>query len=270
MGRLEGRVALITGAASGIGAACARRFAEEGAVLAGFDLTEPEGGDWVEAASGASDALFETGDVRDVERVGAFVATVRDRLGGIDVLVNSAGVGSGGYVHMLDTAEWDRVIDINLKGTFLFCRAVLPGMMDARAGSIVNLASVEGVEGMELTSVYNASKGGVVLLTKNMAIDYARHGIRVNCICPGFIDTPLLAEVMGNPEMAAVRERVIDAHMLGRLGRPVEIAHAALFLASDEASFVTGHPLVVDGGFTAGHRFGIGKLLGLEEGPPDA
>jgi len=264
MGRLEDKVAVITGAASGIGAACALRFAEEGARLAGFDQNEAAAEDWKQACERAPDALFETGDVRDVAAIEAFVAGVQERFGRIDVLVNSAGIGSGGFVHLLDPEEWDRVMDVNLKGTFLFCRAVLPRMMARRSGSIVNLASVEGIEGMELTSAYNASKGGVVILTKNMAIDYARQGIRVNCICPGFIETPLLAQVMDNPEMGAIRERVRDAHMLGRLGQPVEIANAALFLASDEASFVTGHSLVVDGGFTAGHRFGIGKMLGLE------
>ncbi|NNL67435.1 MAG: SDR family oxidoreductase [Myxococcales bacterium] len=263
-GSSGGKVALITGAASGIGAACALRFAQEGAALAGFDLEATPAPDWKEAASLAGDALFETGDVRDVARIDAFVAEVKRRFGRIDVLVNSAGVGSGGYVHLLEPDEWDRVIDVNLKGTFLFCRAVLPTMIEQGGGSLVNLASVEGVEGMEVTSAYNASKGGVVLLTKNMAIDYARKGIRANCICPGFIDTPLLRTVMGNPEMAAIREKVIDAHMLGRLGEPVEIANGALFLASDESSFVTGHSLVIDGGFTAGHRFGIGKLLGFE------
>ena len=264
MARLEGKVAVITGAASGIGAATALRFAEEGARIAGFDQNEAKDGDWAAAVARAGDALFETGDVRDVDRIGAFVAAVRERFGRIDALVNSAGIGSGGFVHLLEPDEWDRVIDVNLKGTFLFCRAVLPVMLEQGSGSIVNLASVEGIEGMELTSAYNASKGGVVILTKNMAIDYGRKGIRVNCICPGFIDTPLLGEVMGNPEMAAVRERIADAHQLGRLGKPVEIANAALFLASDEASFVTGHSLVVDGGFTAGHRFGIGRMLGFE------
>jgi len=264
MGRLDGKVAVVTGAASGIGAASALRFAEEGALLAGFDQRAAEGGDWDAAATRAEGSLFETGDVRDVARIDAFIATVVERFGRVDVLVNSAGVGAGGYVHLLDPDEWDRVIDVNLKGTFLFCRAALPAMIERKSGSIVNLASVEGIEGMEVTSAYNASKGGVVLLSKNMAIDYARQGIRVNCICPGFIDTPLLRDVMGQPEMAAIRERVADAHMLGRFGRPVEIANAALFLASDESSFVTGHSLVVDGGFTAGHRFGIGKMLGFE------
>lgn len=264
MGRLEGKVALVTGAASGIGAACALRFAQEGAALAGFDLDEPGAGDWKDAAELSGGALFETGDVRSEERIAAFVSHVRERFGRIDVLVNSAGVGSGGYVHQLDPAEWDRVIEVNLKGTFLFSRAVLPTMIEQADGSIVNLASVEGLEGMELTSAYNASKGGVVLLTRNMAIDYGRRGIRVNCLCPGFIETPLLEQVLGNPEMDAVKEKVRDAHMLGRFGQPGEVANAALFLASDEASFVTGHALVVDGGFTAGHRFGIGRMLGLE------
>jgi len=264
MSRMDGKVAIITGAASGLGAASALRFAQEGARLAGFDLNEPDGGDWAGAAAQAEGSLFETGDVRDAARIDAFVASVKERFGRIDVLVNSAGVGAGGYVHLLDPDEWDRVIDINLKGTFLFCRATLPTMMEQKSGSIINLASVEGVEGMEVTSAYNASKGGVVLLTKNMAIDYARQGVRVNCICPGFIDTPLLRDVFGNPDMKAIQERVVDAHMLGRLGKPVEIANAALFLACDESSFVTGHSLVVDGGFTAGHRFGIGKMLGLE------
>ncbi|MBW2446395.1 MAG: SDR family oxidoreductase [Deltaproteobacteria bacterium] len=264
MSRMDGKVALITGAASGLGAASALRFAQEGAVLAGFDLNEAEGGDWATATALAKDSLFEAGDVRDADAIAAFVARVREHFGRIDVLVNSAGVGAGGYVHLLEPEEWDRVIDINLKGTFLFCRAVLPAMIEQKSGSIINLASVEGVEGMELTSAYNASKGGVVLLTKNMAIDYARQGIRVNCICPGFIDTPLLQDVFGNPEMKVIQDKVKDAHMLGRLGKPVEIANAALFLACEESSFVTGHSLVVDGGFTAGHRFGIGKMLGFE------
>ncbi len=265
-GRLDGKVAVITGAASGLGAATALRYAQEGAKIAGFDLNEADGGDWKEATAlaGAGGSLFETGDVRDAARVGEFVAAVRDRFGRIDVLVNSAGVGTGGYVHLLEESDWDSCMDINVKGTFLFGKAVLPTMMEQGSGSIINIASVEGLGGMELTSVYNASKGAVVILTKNMAIDYARKGIRVNCICPGFIETPLLGEVMSNDAMADVRERIQDAHQLGRFGKPVEIANGALFLASEESSFVTGHSLVIDGGFTAGHRFGIGKMLGME------
>jgi NAD(P)-dependent dehydrogenase (short-subunit alcohol dehydrogenase family) len=137
-------------------------------------------------------------------------------------------------------------------------------MIDGGGGSIVNVASVEGLEGTEGGSAYNASKGGVVLLTRNMAMDYARKGIRVNAICPGFIDTPMLRSVFDQPGVRELLPRIVEAHQLGRLGRPIEIANAALFLASDEASFITGQALAVDGGFTAGHRFGFARMMGLE------
>lgn len=264
MGRLDGKVAFLTGAASGIGAACALRFAQEGAAVAGFDLNEADGGDWVEAAKLAPGALFRTGDVRDDAALAAAVADVVEGLGRIDVLVNSAGVGGGGPVHLVEIEDWDRVVDVNLKGSFLAARRVLPLMLEQGSGSVINVASVEGIEGFEGGSSYNASKGAVVLLTRNMAIDYGRKGIRVNCICPGFIETPLLNSLMDMPALDEARERIRDAHQLGRFGKPVEIANAALFLASDEASFVTGHSLVVDGGYTAGHRFGFSKLMGLE------
>jgi meso-butanediol dehydrogenase / (S,S)-butanediol dehydrogenase / diacetyl reductase len=264
MDRLQGKVALVTGAASGIGSACALRFAQEGASLAAFDLQEPADARWAEAARLAPGALFGTGDVRRDEDVARFVEFVRERFGRIDVLVNSAGVAGGGPVHLLDPAEWDRVLDVNLRGTFLFCRRVLPILLAQERGSVINVSSVEGIEGFEGGSAYNASKGAVLLLTRNMAIDYARKGIRVNAVCPGFVDTPLFSSIWENPGMAALRERIRDAHQLGRFGRPEEIANAVLFLASDEASFVTGHGLVVDGGYTAGHRFGTARLLGLE------
>jgi len=264
MGRLDGKVAFLTGAASGIGAACALRFAQEGAAVAGFDLNEADGGDWVEAAKLAPGALFRMGDVRDDAALAAAVADVVEGLGRIDVLVNSAGVGGGGPVHLVEIEDWDRVVDVNLKGSFLAARRVLPLMLEQGSGSVINVASVEGIEGFEGGSSYNASKGAVVLLTRNMAIDYGRKGIRVNCICPGFIETPLFHSLMDMPALDEARERIRDAHQLGRFGKPVEIANAALFLASEESSFVTGHSLVVDGGYTAGHRFGLSGLLGLE------
>ena len=158
-----------------------------------------------------------------------------------------------GAVGELDAAEWDRVLGINLKGTFLTCKHVVRCMQAQGSGSIVNLASVEGLEGFESQAAYNASKGGVVLLTRNMAIDYGLAGIRVNCLCPGFIKTPMTA-VLDTPELHPLREEFIKLHMLGRAGRPEEVAAAALFLLSDDASFVTGASLVVDGGFTAGRR----------------
>jgi NAD(P)-dependent dehydrogenase (short-subunit alcohol dehydrogenase family) len=248
MGRLDGRVALVTGAASGIGEATATRFRDEGATVATLDVQ----GD-----------VDHSVDVRDEPAVAAAVsATVADT-GRLDVVVNAAGVAGGGPVHLLAAEEWDRVVDVNLKGTFLVAKHALPAMVEQRSGSIVNLASIEGLEGTEGGSAYNASKGGVVLLTKNMAIDYGRVGIRVNCICPGFIETPMMAVVMENEGMRTYRDRWLEGHKLGRFGRPEEIAAAALFLASDDASFVTGHALVVDGGFTAGMRAGVLEGLGL-------
>jgi NAD(P)-dependent dehydrogenase (short-subunit alcohol dehydrogenase family) len=263
MARLEGKVCVVTGAASGIGAASARRFAEEGAAVVGFDLGDPVGDDWGRAEQAAPGSLYAKGDVRDTEALASLVEQTRARFGQIDVLMNAAGVAGGGPVHLADPDDWDRTVDINLKGTFLACRAVLPHMLERRQGSIINVASIEGIEGFEGGSSYNASKGGVVLLTKNMAMDYGRRQIRVNAVCPGFIETPLLEEVLGMEGLAQIRQSITDAHQLGRLGRPVEIANAALFLASDEASFVSGHALVVDGGFTAGHRFGLSEMLGL-------
>ena len=156
------------------------------------------------------------------------------------------------------------MLAVNLKGTFLVCKHALHPMLEQGSGSIVNIASIEGLAGTEGGSAYNASKGGVVLLTRNLAIDYARRGIRVNSVCPGFIETPMTEAIFQAPELAASREKIIDAHQMKRMGRPEEIAAAVLFLASDDASFVTGHALVVDGGLLAGHRLGVGKLLGLE------
>jgi meso-butanediol dehydrogenase/(S,S)-butanediol dehydrogenase/diacetyl reductase len=156
-------------------------------------------------------------------------------------------------VDELDAAEWERVIGVNLTGTFLTSKHVLRHMKQQRSGSVVNLASIEGLEAMESQAAYNASKGGVVLLTKNMAIDYGHLGIRVNCLCPGLIDTPM-TEILHMEELAAVRERFVGYHLLRRAGRPEEVASAALFLVSEDASFVTGHALAVDGGFMAGRR----------------
>jgi meso-butanediol dehydrogenase / (S,S)-butanediol dehydrogenase / diacetyl reductase len=253
-GRIEGKVALITGAASGLGLATAERFAKEGGVVVGADVTA----DAKSEASGVREL-----DVRDEGAVSALVDAIVAEHGRLDVVVNYAGVAGGGPVHMVDAADWDRVLDVNLKGTFLVNKHALRPMLQQKSGSIVNIASVEGLQGTEGGSSYNASKGAVVVLTKNMAIDYGRVGIRVNAICPGFIDTPMFRAVMGSEHMTKFRDEYRDDHMLGRFGRPEEIAAAALFLASDDASFVTGVALPVDGGYLAGTRTGLSDLMGI-------
>lgn len=251
---LDGKVAVVTGAASGLGEATAARLAEEGAVVVGFDLTEPS----------AALAGFHRVDVSDEGSVAGAIDAVAAEHGRIDVLATFAGVAGGGPVHTVDAADWARVIGVNLTGTFLSAKHALRHMMAQRAGSIVTVASVEGIEGTEGGSSYNASKGGVVLLTKNMAIDYGRLGIRVNAVCPGFIDTPMFRSVMGSETMTQYRDEYREHHKLGRFGQPTEIASAVAFLASDDASFITGHALLVDGGYTAGMRTGLSGLMGLE------
>ena len=243
--RLQGEVAFITGAASGIGAAGARRFVDEGATVAGFDVQDP--------ADDHPLAGFWTLDVRDEAAIESALGAAVADVGAPTILVNAAGVSGTADVVTLDEAEWDRVVDINLKGTYLVSKHVVPHLVAAGRGSVINLASIEGLEGLPAQAAYNASKGGVVLLTRNMAIDYGRVGVRVNCLCPGVIETPMTA-ILREPGFESIYDDFIAMHQLGRPGQPEEVAAAALFLASDDASFVSGHALVVDGGFTAGRR----------------
>ena len=247
--RLEGKVALISGGARGMGAAEARIFAAEGASVVIGDILEEEG-NRVEAeiAESGGEAVFVTLDVTSEEDWQAAVDTAVERFGKLDILVNNAGIWDRGKVEEQSSERWDRVMEVNSKGVFLGTKAAIPAMREAGGGSIVNISSVAGLIGSAGSTAYNASKGAVRLLTKGTAIQYAAEGIRCNSVHPGPIETQMLAEVYPDDDMRDERLTVIP---LGRLGQMDDVANGVLFLASDEASYMTGSELVIDGGYTA-------------------
>lgn len=250
-GRVAGKVALVTGAASGLGAETARVLAREGARVMLTDRAVDAGHAVAEAIGPA--AAFLSHDVTDEARWAEVVAETVGRFGRLDVLVNNAGVGEGGGPLLEISYEaWRQMLAINLDGVFLGMKAAAPGMAAQGSGSIVNLSSILGKVGMAGAPAYCASKGGVTLLTKATALELAPLGVRVNSVHPGFIDTPMVAGAIQRSENGnEMRDMIVSSHALGRLGVPREIADAILFLASDESSFMTGAELVVDGGYTA-------------------
>jgi meso-butanediol dehydrogenase/(S,S)-butanediol dehydrogenase/diacetyl reductase len=248
MKRLEGKVAIVTGASSGIGAATARRFAEEGARLVLADIEEEGGRKLAEELRGTgSEAEFQLCDVGELEQVEALVAASLEHFGSLQILFNNAGVGTYGKTPDLEPEIWHRVLNVNLNSVFYCCRAAIPAMREAGGGSIVNTASVSGLFGDFGLTAYNAAKGAVVNYTRSLALDHAREGIRVNAVCPGPVETGLTTAAMNLPGQM---ERFRAAVPLGRAGYADEIAAAVAFLASDDASFITGENLVVDGGMT--------------------
>jgi NAD(P)-dependent dehydrogenase (short-subunit alcohol dehydrogenase family) len=254
MQRLAEKVAIVTGGASGIGQAIARRFAAEAAAVVVFDCDAGGAAATAHSISEASGLAIDfAGDVTDDASAGAAVERAIDAFGRLDVLVNCAGYGGGGLgaASSFDLELWQKSLAVNLTGPFLMMRHAVPAMLARGGGSIVNVASAAGIVGMAGTFAYSAAKGGLVNLTRSLAVTYAAKGVRVNCVCPGVTDTPMLDVIRAHPQRDAIFRSYMRLQPIARLATPEEIANAVLFLASDEASFVVGAVLAADGGWTA-------------------
>jgi NAD(P)-dependent dehydrogenase (short-subunit alcohol dehydrogenase family) len=252
MKRFRDRVALITGGASGIGRASAERLAREGAAVSIADIDEAKGVETCRAIKAAGGrALFVHANVTQDADCRQMVEATIHTFGRLDVLVTSAGVGAGGTVVDTDETDWDRVVDLDLKGVYLASRYAIAGMRETGAGAIVHIASIGGLRGDWGGASFSAAKGGVINLTRHMAVAHAAEHIRVNCICPGVIETPLTENWLSNPD---THKSVLERHPVGRLGKADDVAAAVAFLAADEAAFITGAVLAVDGGALAKGR----------------
>jgi NAD(P)-dependent dehydrogenase (short-subunit alcohol dehydrogenase family) len=251
MGRLAGKVAIVTGAASGIGAATLKRFAAEGASVVCADVND-EGGERVvaEIAATGGRAAFRHTDVGVLADLEATVAFAAERFGGLDVIHNNAYWTGGGYVADIDPEVWDRSLQVMLTGVFYGMRAAIPRLIERGGGSIINTSSVEGLFGDPLAAPYCTAKAAIINLTRTVALEYGRKNIRANCICPGAVQTPTLDLLVSMSPRS--KDEMAAAHALGRVLQPEEIANVVLFLASEESSAITGTAIVVDGGLTAG------------------
>jgi NAD(P)-dependent dehydrogenase (short-subunit alcohol dehydrogenase family) len=251
--KLQDRAAVITGAGSGIGRAMALQFAREGARVLAADVNAAaaeETAALVREAGG--EALPLQVNVTEPAEVRAMLERARDAFGGVQILCNNAGIGSTTDVVDCEPDEWDRVMAVNVKGVFLGCKYAIPIMLAGGGGSIVNTASVAGMVGIVKRAVYCASKGAVIALTKQVAVEYVEQGIRCNCVCPGTVDSPWVGRLLSQTEdPQSARAALVARQPIGRLGTPEEVAAAALYLCSDDASFITGSSLVLDGGWTA-------------------
>ncbi len=257
MGKLEGKVALITGGGSGIGEATCELFAREGAKVAVADWNEGRAKAVAQRLGAFGQAVAIAANVAAAADAERMVAETIAQLGGLDILYNNAGIGSPKLLHLMSEEDWDRTLNVDLKGVFLGCKYALPEMMKRGGGVILSTASIFGVEGSPQWAHYCAAKAGVIAMTKVIAMDYAPHNIRANCICPGVIDTRGSRGAMSRmaPQDAERAQRAAAAMaMLNRSGQPDEIARTALFLCSADASFITGQAIIVDGGYTVGHR----------------
>ena len=250
--RLNGHRAIVTGGASGIGAAIVEAFVQEGAMVALADLEEPSSSTAAESDTGEREqSFFLPVDVSDHGSVRDMIGEAVDRLGGLDILVNNAGIGTPGK--LLDTHydDWAKMMAVNLTGTFLVSKHALPHLLTSGGGSIINMASAAGLKAVRDRAAYCATKGGVISLTRSIALDYVDQGLRCNAICPGTVDTPWVERMVSQyPDPEAARASMVARQPMGRLGRPDEIAQAAVYLATPAAEFVTGTCLVIDGGFT--------------------